>query len=74
MRLSRAMIGVLPEDDDLRIRITRIMKGVKDCVHIRIDMMRPILIDEELPELAVIRLLELWIEQLRPVIMKDFHA
>ena len=73
MRLSRAMIRVLSEDDHLRVCIARIVKGVEDRVHVRIHVVRPVLLNQELPELAIIRFLELRIEELRPIIVKDFH-
>ena len=73
MSLSRTMIRILPEDDHLRIRIARVVKGVENRVHIRIHVMRPVLLNQELPELAIIRFLELRIEELCPIIVKDFH-
>ena len=50
-----------------------VRQGVEDRVHVRIHVVRPVLPDQELPELAVIRFLELRIEELCPIIVKDFH-
>ena len=55
MRLPRAMIRVLAEDDHLRIGIARVVKRIEDRVHVRVDVMCAVLPDQELPELAVIR-------------------
>ena len=74
VRLAGAMIGILTEYDHLRIGIARIMKCIEDRVHVRIDMMGTVFLDQELPQLTIIRLLQLRIQEFRPVIMKNLHG
>ena len=67
------MVRVLTEDDDLRRRVARIVERVEDREHVGVDARRPVLVDEELAQLLVIRLLELRIQQWRPIVMKNLH-
>ena len=73
MCLSWAVIRILSKDHDFRIRIAGIMKGIKDRIHIRIDPAAAIFTDQELPQLLIIRLLDLISQIFAPVIVKDFH-
>lgn len=73
MCLSWAMIRILPEDDDLRIFIARVMQGIEDIIHPRIDALRAVLVDEELTQLAVVRLLQFAGQAVSPIIMENFH-
>ena len=50
MRLSVAMVGILSENDDLRIRKARVVQRVEDRKHIGIDALRTVLLDEKLPQ------------------------
>ena len=72
--LSRAVIGVLPEQDGLDVGVGRVAQGVKDVLHGRIDLVFSVLLLEDAADLCVIFRVELVRKQRVPVVSNLYHS
>ena len=74
--LPVAVVRILSENDDLRIRKARVVQRVEDRKHIGIDALRTVFPDEKLPQFPIVGLCHLICEKLLPVVLENFlcHA
>ena len=73
MRLPFAVVGILPQDDDLRLGERRAVERVENRIHVGKDAPRAVLVDEEAAQLLIVGLFHLVGKQLAPVVLKNFH-
>ena len=73
MRLPFAVVGILPQDDDLRLGERRAVERVENRIHVGKDAARAVLVDEETAQLLIVGLFHLVGKQLAPVVLKNFH-
>src|SRR5690606_14260545 len=69
--LSGPMIRVLAQDAHLCLGVRRVMQGVENVVHVRVNRARPVLFNQEPPQLLVVGLLELVRQPLAPVVLQN---
>ena len=72
MGLSVAVVRILSEDDNLRLRKARIVHRVEDCEHIGVDALRSVLFDEKGAQFPIIRLCHLIRKQFLPIVLENF--
>src|SRR5690606_11381582 len=68
--LSRPVVRVLAQDHHFGIGVGRVVKGVENVVHVGVDRVAAVLLDQERPERLVVGLLELVRQQLGPVVLE----
>jgi len=71
MRLLLAMVGILAKDNHTRAGIARQVQGIEDIVHIRMNPMLPVFLDQKSPQRQIGRRLKLCLKKRLPVIMKN---
>ena len=73
MRLPRAVVGVLSENDGAHVVVIGIAQGVEDVVHMRIDAARGILLLQEYAEPLIVVARKLAGQQLVPAVADMDH-
>ncbi len=68
--LARAVIGVLADDADLGVLIGRVVKGVKNIVHIGVNGVGAVFAQQKPVQPAVVILLEFCLQRRFPVVFE----
>ena len=71
MRLSVAMVGILSENDDLRIGKARVVQSIKDRIHIGVHTTCTVLLDKECSQLTIVGLRHLVCKEFLPIVLEN---
>ena len=71
--LSRSVVGILPQDDDLRLGERRAVERVENRIHVGKYAARAVLLYEEAAQFPVVGLFHLVGEKAAPIVLENLH-